>query len=173
MRSSSSSQSMTRSRRSVGTHGWCPNIHDLQSPFCPLTTGSGGRGLAATGLVPPGHEAAVAEGGPRRRLRAADLAAADGRIVDLGAELPDDPGGGCLLERGGLLDRDPCHTWVLEREPAQDRRLPRRLLCLPELRRLEPARIEEPADQRPLLLVAGDRARERAEQRQPVLVDRR
>ena len=40
--------------------------------------------------VPARHEAAVAEGRPRRGSRAADAAAADRRILDLGAQLADD-----------------------------------------------------------------------------------
>src|SRR5436305_1610771 len=80
---------------------------------------------------------------------------------------------GSLLERGGLLDRHTRDSGVLEREPAQDRRLARRLLRLLEPGRLQPGRIEQPADDGRLGIVARERARERAEQPEPVLVDRR
>src|SRR5207248_1558518 len=76
--------------------------------------------------------AAVAERRPRRRPRAADAAAADRRILDLGPQLADDALGRGLLERRRLLDRHARDAGVLEREPAEDRRLARRLLSLLE-----------------------------------------
>ena len=74
------------------------------------------------------------------------------------------PGRRGFLERGGALDRDAGDARVLQREPAEDRRLARRLLGLLEARRVETLRIEDPADDRLLRLVAGERRGERAEE---------
>src|SRR6185437_5560408 len=53
------------------------------------------------------------------------------------------------------------------------RRLPRRLLRLLEGGRLQPGRVEQPADDRLLRVVACERAGERAQETERVLVDRR
>src|SRR5205814_8834902 len=94
------------------------------------------------------HEAAVAERRPRRGARAAGAAAADRRVLDLRAELVHDTRRRRFLERGSLLDRDAGDTRILQREPAQDRRLARSLLRLGQARRVQPLRIEQPREHR-------------------------
>ena len=115
---------------------------------------------------------AVAQARPRRGARTADAAAADRRILDLRAQLADDALGRGLLERRSPFDRDARDARVLQREPAEDRRLARGVLGLLEARSLETLRIEDPADHGVLRLVAGERRGERCEEREPVLVDR-
>src|SRR5207302_2779385 len=124
------------------------------------------RASRLAGAIATRHEAPVAERRPRSRARTARAAAADRRVLDLGAQLLHDAGGGRFLERGGLLDRHASGAGVLQREPAQDRRLARRLLGLGEARAGETLWIEEPAEHRLLRRVARDGAGERAEQRE-------
>ena len=67
----------------------------------------------------------------------------------------------------------PPTSGVLEREPAQDARRARSLLGVLERGVAQAARVEQPGEHRPLRPVAGDGERERREQLDVVLVDRR
>src|SRR5438067_393477 len=83
------------------------------------------------------HEAAIAEPRPRRRLGVADATAADRRIVDLRTQLLHHASRGRLLERRSLFDRDAGDAGILQREPAEVRRLARRLFRLREARAMQ------------------------------------
>jgi hypothetical protein len=105
--------------------------------------------------------------------RAADAAAADRRVLDLGAQLSHDAGRRGLLERGGRSIVTPATPGYCS---ANQRRIDAsRAACSASSR---PAasrrlRVEDPADHRLLRLVAGERRGERAEERRAVLVHRR
>src|ERR1700704_4341230 len=90
------------------------------------------RRTCLTLTVAARHEAPVAQLRPRRRLRVADAAAANRRIVHLRAQLLHDARCCGLFECSRSLDRNSGNAGILKREPAQIRRLARRVLCLGE-----------------------------------------